>query len=91
MDGFGTIVTLACTSPALAKRVCESTRLFALAVSLGAVESLIEHPATMTHAAKAGSEHAIPEDLVRLSIGLEEVEDLVSDLEQAFAGGVARS
>lgn len=84
MDGFGTVVSLGCDSEALARLVCEHTRLFSLAVSLGAVESLIEHPATMTHAAKADSELAIPQDLVRLAVGLEDANDLIADLEQAF-------
>jgi cystathionine gamma-synthase len=85
MDGFGTVVSFRCTGPQEARRVCEATRLFALAVSLGAVESLIEHPASMTHATKAGSESAIPDDLVRLAVGLEDVEDLIADLDQALA------
>lgn len=64
--------------------VCARTSVFTLAVSLGAVESLIEHPASMTPATKADSPQAIPEEIVRLSVGLEDVADLVADLEQAF-------
>ena len=86
MDAFGVVVSLRCTSAEVARAVCERTRLFALAVSLGAVESLIEHPASMTHATKAGSAQEVPDDLVRLSVGLEDVEDLWADLQQAFAG-----
>lgn len=86
MDAFGVVVSLRCASPEVARAVCSRTRLFALAVSLGAVESLIEHPASMTHATKAASPQAVPDDLVRLSVGLEDVEDLWADLEQAFAG-----
>ena len=67
-----------------AVRVCESTRLFTLAESLGGVESLIEHPATMTHASVAGSALAVPDDLVRLSVGIESVEDLLEDLRGAL-------
>jgi cystathionine beta-lyase/cystathionine gamma-synthase len=67
-----------------ARRVAEKTRLFTLAESLGGVESLIEVPYLMTHASTAGSSIAVNPGLVRLSIGLEHVEDLVEDLEQAL-------
>jgi len=66
----------------------ESTDLFQLAVSLGAVESLIEQPASMSHASYAAADrakHGIGDGLIRLSVGLEAVEDLQADLEQAFA------
>ncbi len=65
--------------------VCKRAQLFTLAESLGGVESLIEHPAAMTHASAAESPLAVPEDLVRLSIGIESVEDLIADLESALA------
>jgi cystathionine gamma-synthase len=65
-------------------RVAESTRLFSLAESLGGVESLIEVPATMTHASTAFSPLAITPDLVRLSVGIENVGDLLADLSQAL-------
>ncbi|HMK99993.1 MAG TPA: PLP-dependent transferase, partial [Acidimicrobiales bacterium] len=58
--------------------------LFTLAESLGAVESLIEHPGRMTHASTAGTSNEVPGDLVRLSVGLETVEDLVNDLRAAL-------
>jgi cystathionine gamma-synthase len=64
--------------------VAESTRLFALAESLGGVESLIEVPATMTHASTANSALAVNPGLVRLSVGIENVEDLLADLSQAL-------
>jgi cystathionine gamma-synthase len=64
--------------------VAEGTRLFTLAESLGGVESLIEVPAPMTHASVAGSPLAVPETLIRLSIGIEHPDDLVADLEQAL-------
>jgi len=64
--------------------VCAATRLFTLGESLGGVESLIEHPARMTHASVAGSALEVPSDLVRLSVGIEHVDDLVADLEQAL-------
>lgn len=67
-----------------ALKVCESTKLFTLAESLGGVESLIEHPAKMTHASAAGSDLEVPNDLVRLSVGIEHVNDLLDDLEQAL-------
>ncbi len=67
-----------------AKRFVASTRLFALAESLGAVESLIELPAAMTHASVAGSPLAVPDGLVRLSVGIEAADDLIADLEAAF-------
>ena len=74
-----------------AKRVVESTRLFQLAVSLGAVESLIEQPASMSHASYDRADrlaHGITDALVRLSVGLEAVEDLQEDLEQALGRAV---
>jgi cystathionine beta-lyase/cystathionine gamma-synthase len=67
-----------------ARRTAEGTRLFALAESLGGVESLIEVPAAMTHASTAGSQIAVDPGLVRLSVGLEHIEDLISDLDQAL-------
>lgn len=68
-----------------ALRVAAATRFFTLAESLGAVESLIEHPHRMTHASVAGSPFAVDPALLRLSVGLEAVEDLLSDLEGALA------
>jgi cystathionine gamma-synthase len=64
--------------------VCNRARLFLLGESLGGVESLIEHPARMTHASAAGSPLEVPTDLVRLSVGIEAAEDLVADLAQAL-------
>jgi len=61
------------------------TRIFALAESLGGVESLIEHPASMTHASVAGSELAVDPGLIRLSVGIEHVDDLIDDLDHALA------
>jgi cystathionine gamma-synthase len=68
-----------------ARRLAEATRLFTLAESLGAVESLIELPAAMTHLSVAGSALEVPAGLVRLSVGIEAVEDLLADLEVALA------
>jgi len=67
-----------------ALKLCAGTHLFTLAESLGGVESLIEHPAAMTHASTVGSALEVPDDLVRLSVGIEDVADLVADLEQAL-------
>ncbi|MEV5711804.1 cystathionine gamma-synthase [Actinoallomurus sp. NPDC052274] len=69
-----------------AVRVCERAKVFTLGESLGGVESLIEHPGRMTHASAAGSPLEVPGDLVRLSVGIEDVDDLLADLEQALEG-----
>ncbi|SDC03450.1 cystathionine gamma-lyase [Geodermatophilus telluris] len=86
MSGFGGMLSfrLAAGEEA-ALRVCERARLFTLAESLGGVESLIEHPHRMTHASAAGSPLEVPADLVRLSVGIEDADDLLADLEQALA------
>ena len=65
--------------------VCKRAEVFTLGESLGGVESLIEHPGRMTHASVAGSLLEVPDDLVRLSVGIEDVEDLLGDLEQALS------
>jgi len=67
-----------------AVEVCARTTLFTLGESLGGVESLIEHPARMTHASVAGSPLEVPPDLVRLSVGIEDPEDLLADLTRAL-------
>jgi cystathionine gamma-synthase len=69
-----------------ALEVCRRTKVFTLGESLGGVESLIEHPGRMTHASVAGSQLEVPADLVRLSVGIETVEDLLEDLSRALAG-----
>jgi cystathionine beta-lyase/cystathionine gamma-synthase len=66
-------------------RTAERTKLFTLAESLGGVESLIEVPAAMTHLSTQGSQLEVPAGLVRLSVGIEHVDDLLADLEQALA------
>jgi len=87
--GFGAMLSFEVTGGFdIAKRVAESTQLFQLAVSLGAVESLIEQPALMSHASydrEARLAHGISDALIRLSVGLEHIEDLREDLEQALA------
>ena len=69
---------------ARALEICGRTEIFTLAESLGGVESLIEHPGAMTHASVAGSQLEVPSDLVRLSVGIENVDDLVADLRRAL-------
>ncbi|MBV8236010.1 MAG: cystathionine gamma-synthase [Acidimicrobiia bacterium] len=87
MRGFGGMVAFTvATGEEAALKLVARTRLFTLAESLGAVESLIEHPARMTHASVAGSELAVDPALVRVSVGLETADDLVDDLRQALDG-----
>jgi cystathionine gamma-synthase len=69
---------------AAARRIVEATRLFTLAESLGGVESLIEVPAVMTHASTSGSGMDVPANLVRLSVGIEHIDDLREDLARAL-------
>jgi cystathionine gamma-synthase len=64
--------------------VCERSRVFTLAESLGGIESLIEHPGRMTHASVAGTDLEVPSDLIRLSVGIESAEDLLADLDRAL-------
>ncbi len=85
MKAFGGMVSFRMQSEEAAVRVCERTKLFTLGESLGGVESLIEHPGRMTHASAAGSPLEVPADLVRLSVGIEDVEDLLRDLELALS------
>ena len=86
MSRFGGMVSFRVTGgEEQALDVCRRTRLFTLAESLGGVESLIEHPARMTHASVAGSALEVPADLVRLSVGIESVTDLLADLERALS------
>jgi cystathionine gamma-synthase len=86
MRDFGAMVSFEMEQQEDAIRVAESTRLFALAESLGGVESLIEVPGPMTHASVAGSPLEVPPTLVRLSVGIEHPDDLVADVTQALAG-----
>jgi cystathionine gamma-synthase len=85
MAGFGGMVSFRLRDGEdAALKVCERAQLFTLAESLGGVESLIEHPGRMTHASAAGSPLEVPADLVRLSVGIEDVDDLLADLDQAM-------
>ncbi|MBO0679461.1 cystathionine gamma-synthase [Mycolicibacterium sp. S2-37] len=86
MSGFGGMVSVRMAGgPQAARDFCSRTGIFILAESLGGVESLIEHPGAMTHASTAGSQLEVPDDLVRLSVGIEDVADLLADVEQALA------
>ena len=85
MSGFGGMVSVRMKGGAdAARKLCAATEIFILAESLGGVESLIEHPGAMTHASTAGSQLEVPDDLVRLSVGIEDSADLIADLEQAL-------
>jgi cystathionine gamma-synthase len=84
MKDFGGMVSFEVGSREEAIRVAQRTRLFFLAESLGGVESLIEVPAPMTHASVADSPLAVPDTLIRLSVGIEHPDDLVADLDQAL-------
>jgi len=89
MTGFGGMITVDMGTKERAARVLGRTRIFSLAESLGGVESLISHPASMTHASVPPDRRAalgITDGLVRLSCGVEDVSDLLSDVEHAFAG-----
>jgi cystathionine gamma-synthase len=85
MRGFGGMVAFRVRGGEdAAVAVCGRTRVFTLGESLGGVESLIEHPARMTHASATGSPLEVPGDLVRLSVGIETADDLLEDLRQAL-------
>ncbi|MFT2817182.1 cystathionine gamma-synthase [Leifsonia sp. A12D58] len=86
MSGFGGMISLAFSGGAPAARAfAESTQLFQLAESLGGVESLVNYPAEMTHASVRGTELEVPDNIVRLSVGIEYVGDLIADIDGALA------
>lgn len=86
MRGYGGMVSVRMRGGRrAAEDLCARTEVFILAESLGGVESLIELPSAMTHASTAGSQLEVPDDLVRLSVGIEDVDDLLADLKQALA------
>lgn len=86
MRAFGGMVSVRMRGGAeAARKFCSATEIFILAESLGGVESLIEHPAAMTHASTTGSQLEVPDDLVRLSVGIEDSVDLLADLEHALS------
>ncbi len=89
MRDFGGMVSFLCESEEEAVALCARTKVFQLAESLGGVESLIEHPARMTHASTADAPFAAPRNLIRLSVGIESAEDLLADLETALVRSAA--
>jgi cystathionine gamma-synthase len=89
MRDFGGMVSFLAESEEEAVALCARTKVFVLAESLGGVESLIEHPARMTHASTADAPFAAPRNLVRLSVGLESADDLIADLEAALVRSAA--
>lgn len=87
MSGFGGMVSVQFKAGVDATRkVAESTHVFRLAESLGGVESLLNYPTAMTHASVEGTELAVPGNLIRLSVGIEDIDDLINDLDQALKG-----
>jgi cystathionine gamma-synthase len=84
MSAFGGMVAFRTGSEASALAVCAAARVFTLAESLGGVESLIEHPHRMTHGSVVGTDLEVPDDLVRLSVGIEDADDLIADLSDAL-------
>jgi cystathionine beta-lyase/cystathionine gamma-synthase len=91
MDDFGGMVSFLVETEEEAVDLVAHTELWTLAESLGGVESLIEHPARMTHASTAAGPFAVPGNLVRLSVGIESADDLVADLERALAAAPSRT
>jgi cystathionine gamma-synthase len=91
MRDFGGMVSILLPSEEEAIALASRTKLFALAESLGGVESLIEHPARMTHSSTAGAPFAAPRNLLRLSVGIEAANDLIADLEAALVSSPARA
>jgi cystathionine gamma-synthase len=90
MSDFGGMISILAASEEDAVRLVAETKVWKLAESLGGVESLIEHPARMTHASTADAPFATPRNLIRMSVGIESVADLVADLEQALTSLRAR-
>ena len=93
LSGFGGMVAFDLGDVGLARRLVERVRVFQLAESLGGVESLIGHPASMTHASVPPAlreKMGLTDSLVRLSVGIEDVDDLIADLEQAMDGTAER-
>jgi cystathionine gamma-synthase len=89
MRDFGGMISILVGSEEVAVEIVGRTKLFQLAESLGGVESLIEHPARMTHASTADAPFASPRNLIRLSVGIESAEDLIEDLELALVRSTA--
>ncbi|RWZ68422.1 cystathionine gamma-synthase [Labedella populi] len=89
MSRFGGMLSIAVAGgERVARRFAEKTRVFQLAESLGGVESLVNYPSAMTHASVAGTELAVPPNVVRLSVGLEDADELIADVDRALAKAV---
>jgi cystathionine gamma-synthase len=91
MRDFGGMISFLAESEQAAVELAARTKLFRLAESLGGVESMIEHPSRMTHASTADAPFAAPKNLVRLSVGIESVDDLIADLANALVPAAART
>jgi cystathionine gamma-synthase len=91
MRDFGGMISFLVDTEETAVELVARTKLFQLAESLGGVESMIEHPARMTHASTADAPFAAPRNLVRLSVGIESVADLIGDLEAALVPAAAHA
>ena len=91
MRDFGGMISFLAESEQTALEIVGRTKIFQLAESLGGVESMIEHPARMTHASTADAPFAAPRNLIRLSVGIESVQDLIADLEQALVPAAAHA
>ncbi len=91
MRDFGGMISILAESEAAAVELVGRTKLFQLAESLGGVESLIEHPARMTHASTADAPFAAPRNLIRLSVGIEAIDDLIADLAAALVPAAAHA
>jgi cystathionine gamma-synthase len=89
MKDFGGMISFLAASEEEAVELVARTKIWTLAESLGGVESLIEHPARMTHASTADAPFAVPKNLIRLSVGIESVDDLIADLETALTRSAA--
>ena len=84
MSRFGGMISVSFHTEEAARTFCNSTKLICLAESLGGVESLVEHPATMTHQSATGSQLEVPRELVRISVGIEDIDDLIADIHNAL-------
>jgi len=91
MRDFGGMISFLVDTEDTAVELVAKTKLFQLAESLGGVESMIEHPARMTHASTADAPFAAPRNLIRLSVGIESVDDLIADLAAALVPAAAHA
>lgn len=83
-QGHGTLISFTTGSLALSQKLVDNMKIFTLSVSFGSLSSLVSLPCAMSHAAIPGEQRNIASDLIRLSIGIEDEDDLIADLEQAF-------